>query len=250
LLTYEKFTDRIPKDKLKIVSLDSSREQIESQNILYQHNEVTLNDLAYIIYTSGSTGLPKGVMVEHKGMINHLFAKIDVIDIKESDIVAQNATQCFDVSVWQLLSALLVGGQTYILPDEAELDPEVQLNEMEKANLTVFETVPTVLQSTLERISLNEEKRPSFSSLRWVVLNGETLPPELCRQWFKYYADIPMINACGATESSDDVNHQYILEPPALEENFISIGKVIPNCTVYILDQYMNPVPIGVPGEL
>ncbi|PDX91100.1 non-ribosomal peptide synthetase [Bacillus thuringiensis] len=250
LLTYEKFTDRIPKDKLKIVSLDSSREQIESQNILYQHNEVTLNDLAYIIYTSGSTGLPKGVMVEHKGMINHLFAKIDVIDIKESDIVAQNATQCFDVSVWQLLSALLVGGQTYILPDEAELDPEVQLNEMEKANLTVFETVPTVLQSTLERISLNEEKRPSFSSLRWVVLNGETLPPELCRQWFKYYPDIPMINACGATESSDDVNHHYILEPPALEENFISIGKVIPNCTVYILDQFMNPVPIGVPGEL
>ncbi|PFI05783.1 hypothetical protein COI71_32290, partial [Bacillus cereus] len=76
------------------------------------------------------------------------------------------ATQCFDVSVWQLLSALLVGGQTYILPDEAELDPEVQLNEMEKANLTVSETVPTVLQSTLERISLNEEKRPSFSSLR------------------------------------------------------------------------------------
>src|SRR5260370_14331022 len=73
------------------------------------------DQLAYIYFTSGSTGEPKGAMCEHAGMLNHLFAKIDDLKIGAGDVVAQTAPQCFDISLWQLVSALLVGGRTLLL---------------------------------------------------------------------------------------------------------------------------------------
>src|SRR5205807_315322 len=82
-----------------------------------------LNGLAYVIYTSGTTGRPKGVMVEHAGMMNHLRAKIRALGIGEDDVVVQNSFQCFDVSVWQFLAPLLVGARAAILPDTVAHDP-------------------------------------------------------------------------------------------------------------------------------
>src|SRR6266436_427450 len=84
--------------------------------------DVVPGQLAYIYFTSGSTGEPKGAMCEHAGMLNHLFAKIDDLRIGEGDVVAQTAPQCFDISLWQLVSALLVGGQTLLVEQEAILD--------------------------------------------------------------------------------------------------------------------------------
>src|SRR6266446_2716637 len=84
--------------------------------------DVVPGQLAYIYFTSGSTGEPKGAMCEHAGMLNHLFAKIDDLRIGEGDVVAQTAPQCFDISLWQLVSALLVGGRTLLVEQEAVLD--------------------------------------------------------------------------------------------------------------------------------
>ncbi|HYO54119.1 non-ribosomal peptide synthetase, partial [Archangium sp.] len=79
--------------------------------------------LAYVIYTSGSTGMPKGAMLEHRGMLNHLFAKVEELRLTSADVVAQTASQCFDISVWQFLAALLVGGQVHIVEDEVAHEP-------------------------------------------------------------------------------------------------------------------------------
>ena len=84
----------------------------------------TPRSLAYVIYTSGSTGMPKGAMVEHRGMLNHLYAKIDALDLAATDNVAQTASQCFDISVWQFLAALVVGGRVQIYPDEVASRPD------------------------------------------------------------------------------------------------------------------------------
>src|SRR5213076_793521 len=84
--------------------------------------DVAPGQLAYIFFTSGSTGEPKGAMCEHAGMLNHLFAKIDDLGIGEGDVVAQTAPQCFDISLWQLVSALLAGGRTLIVEQETILD--------------------------------------------------------------------------------------------------------------------------------
>ncbi|MFD2169210.1 amino acid adenylation domain-containing protein [Tumebacillus lipolyticus] len=250
LLTSEELSDRVVQDGMKIVSLDRDQERIAQMDEAFVDRAITPTDLAYVIYTSGSTGLPKGAMVEHIGMVNHLYAKMEVLRLTEEDVVAQNASQCFDVSVWQLLVALLVGGKTVILPDEAETDPVRLLGEMDEAGITIWETVPTVLQATLESISLFREARPTFAQLRWLFVSGEALPPALCRLWFQLFPQIRMINACGATECSDDVTHYVISGPPAEEVTVMPIGEVIANCTLYVLDRAMQPVPFGVPGEL
>src|ERR1044071_2686950 len=104
-------------------------------------------NLAYVIYTSGSTGVPKGVMVEHLGMLNHLYAKIHAIKIVSSDVVAQTASQCFDISVWQFLAVLLVGGKVLIVGKEEAQFPEALLRILDSEGATIWETVPSLLDA-------------------------------------------------------------------------------------------------------
>ena len=105
-----------------------------------------------MIYTSGSTGVPKGVMVEHQGMQNHLLVKIGELGLIANDVVAQTASQTFDISVWQFLAALLVGGRIHIVPDEVAHDPARLLDEIERAGVSVLETVPSLLRALLDEM--------------------------------------------------------------------------------------------------
>jgi amino acid adenylation domain-containing protein len=210
----------------------------------------TPSNLAYVIYTSGSTGVPKGAMVEHRGMLNHLYAKILDLKLTDADRVAQTARQSFDISVWQFLAALLVGGRVHIFNDEVAADPTQLLEQVERQGISILEIVPSLLRMMLEQIMLSGANRPKLSALRWLLLTGESLPPQLCRQWLEYYPDIPMLNAYGPTECSDDVTHYPIYQPPVPEVLNIPIGRPVANTQLYILDSQLQPVPIGVSGEL
>ncbi|HEX5758391.1 MAG TPA: condensation domain-containing protein, partial [Thermoanaerobaculia bacterium] len=121
-------------------------------------------DLAYVIYTSGSTGLPKGVMIEHLGMLNHLLAKVRTLGLGSADCVAQTAAITFDISVWQLMAALLVGGRVRIVGDEVAADPLRLLGEVERFGVTVLQTVPSMLQAMVERLEA-APRRPALISL-------------------------------------------------------------------------------------
>src|SRR5579884_283942 len=206
--------------------------------------------LAYVIYTSGSTGTPKGVMIEQRGMLNHLFAKIDALQLTDADYVAQTASQCFDISVWQMLAALLVGGQVHILPDEIAHDPARLLSEVESWQISILETVPSLLRAMLDAPEADATGKPALSSLRWLIPTGEALPVDLCHRWLERYPHCPLMNAYGPTECSDDVTHHAISRPPAETERTIPIGRAIPNMRTYVLDAMLQPVPVGVSGEL
>ncbi|HEY4594027.1 MAG TPA: amino acid adenylation domain-containing protein, partial [Thermoanaerobaculia bacterium] len=201
--------------------------------------------LAYILFTSGSTGVPKGVMIEHRGMINHLRAKIADLRLTGQDRVAQTAVQTFDISIWQFLAALLVGGSVHVVPDELVRDPLALLEEIEQRAITVFETVPSLLNALLQ---VGADRRPSLAAMRWVIPTGEALAPELCRQWLAAYSQIPLVNAYGPTECSDDVTHQILREAPAAART--PIGRPVANTRIHILGPGAEPAPIGVPGEL
>jgi amino acid adenylation domain-containing protein len=151
-------------------------------------------NLAYVIFTSGSTGVPKGAMVEQRGMLNHLHAKISDLQLSSTDRVAETAAPHFDISVWQFLAALLVGGRVSILSDDVVRDPVALQTEIEKQGITVWEVVPSLLQAILEEMK-SGKRPPEFASLRWMIVTGEALKPELCRQWLKLYPRIPMLNA-------------------------------------------------------
>lgn len=207
-------------------------------------SQVEPENLAYIIFTSGSTGLPKGVMIEQRGMVNHLHAKIEDLGLTEHDRVAQTASSCFDISVWQLLSGLLVGGCVHIFANDVVRRPKQLLAQWEQAGITIAEIVPVLLQGLLAG------PPGPVLSLRWLLLTGETLHPELCRAWFTRYPAIPLLNAYGPTECSDDVTHAVIKEPPASSTTRIPIGRAVANMHLYVLDRYLRPVPPGGIGEL
>src|SRR5262249_31753081 len=108
--------------------------------------DIAPDQLAYIYFTSGSTGEPKGAMCEHAGMLNHLFAKIDDLRIGEGDVVAQTAPQCFDISLWQLVSALLVGGRTLLVEQETILDANRFIDKIIEGRVAVVQVVPSYLE--------------------------------------------------------------------------------------------------------
>jgi amino acid adenylation domain-containing protein len=205
------------------------------------------DDLAYIIYTSGSTGLPKGAMVEHRGMVNHLLVKIHDLGLDGGDTVAQNAAASFDVSVWQALAALLAGGKVWICDAETAQDPLVLLRQADRCGVTVLEVVPSLLQAM---VAEEAGKLPALAGLRWLVATGETLPPEVCRRWLRLYPRVPLLNAYGPTECSDDVTHHPLRLPPPGQRGQVPIGRPVANLRLYVLAPDGQPQPIGAPGEL
>ncbi|WP_298427968.1 amino acid adenylation domain-containing protein, partial [uncultured Kordia sp.] len=205
--------------------------------------------LSYIIFTSGSTGTPKGAMVEHQGMLNHLYAKINDFHLDDNSNVAQTATQVFDVSIWQYMVALLVGGTTTVYVSDDAWDPKRLLENVEKHGITVLESVPAHFSILLDYLESTIEK-PTLSSLEMLMMNGEGLPPAYCQRWFDMYPEIAMSNVYGPTECSDDITHYIFNEVSENWEGYVPIGKPIQNMQMYIVDEDMQLVAKGIIGEL
>ncbi|MGH8442730.1 MAG: amino acid adenylation domain-containing protein [Nevskiaceae bacterium] len=198
-----------------------------------------LDDLAYVLFTSGSTGKPKGVMIEHRGMVNNMRSKFEPLGLGADDVIAQTASQCFDISVWQFLTALLLGGKVLIVANDLTRDPEALLDHLTAERATVWEPVPSVMQAALTC-------RKPMTCLRWVMPTGEALSRELVARWFEQYPGIPLMNAYGPAECSDDVAFQAILAP--VER--VLIGKPVANAQLHVVDEHLMLLPLGAVGEL
>jgi amino acid adenylation domain-containing protein len=206
---------------------------------------VTPDQLAYIYFTSGSTGEPKGAMCEHAGLVNHLYAKIDDLEIGEGRVVAQIAPQCFDISLWQIMSALLAGGQVLLVEQEAILDVSRFLDTVIRGRAAVLQIVPSYLEVVLTAL----ERRPrELPDLRYVSVTGEALKKELIQRWFSAKPGIKLVNAYGLTETSDDTNHEVMDRPP--DGDRVPLGRPISNVRVYVVDEHLAPVPLGAPGVI
>ena len=206
---------------------------------------VAPQQLAYIYFTSGSTGEPKGAMCEHAGMLNHLFAKIDDLGIGEGDVVAQTAPQCFDISLWQLVSGLLVGGRTLIVEQETILDAKRFIDKIVESRVNVVQVVPSYLEVLLSYLEQSPRELPD---LRCVSATGEALKKELVERWFEVKPAIKLVNAYGLTETSDDTNHEVMDGVPQRER--VPLGRAINNVRIYVVDEHLSPVPLGAPGEI
>jgi amino acid adenylation domain-containing protein len=204
--------------------------------------------LAYVMYTSGSTGAPKGAMIEQRGLINHLHSKISDLGLSASDVIAQTSPQSFPPAVWQFLAVLMVGGRVHVYADEQVRDPVFLAQEIGHEGVTVLEVVPAVLRAILDRAPAEATFR-ALSQLRWLICTGEALAPDLCREWFRHFPGVPLINAYGQAECTDDVALYRLTAPPTSLAT-VPIGRAIANTRLYVLDAHLQPVPIGVAGEL
>ncbi len=209
------------------------------------------HNLAYVIFTSGSTGVPKGVMIEQRGMINHLYIKVRELGLSASDIVAQTSSQCFDISVWQFLAPLAVGARVRIFADKVAADPRALLRALQTETVSVAETVPSMLRAMLEEIPSLASAGDLLPALRWLVVTGEVLGPDICRDWKQSVGDrIRLLNAYGPTECSDDVTHYEVKQSPGEHVVRMPIGHALSNTQLYIVDREMGLVPAGMSGEL
>jgi amino acid adenylation domain-containing protein len=204
--------------------------------------------LACVLYTSGSTGVPKGAMIERRGLVNHLLSKISDLNLSASDVVAQTAPQSFVISIWQFLAPLMVGARVHICSDDEMRDPALLMAAMLREKITVLEIVPSLLREILQPAP-SASALSALSQLRSVISTGESLAPDLCRRWFQYCGDVPLINAYGATECSDDVATNRLTSSPSSVAT-VPIGRPIANVQLYVLDEQLQPVPIGIVGEL
>jgi amino acid adenylation domain-containing protein len=206
------------------------------------------SSLAYVIYTSGSTGVPKGAMVEQRGMINHLLSQISDLELSASDVIAQTAPQSFVLSVWQFLTPLMIGARVHICGGDEVRDPALLAETIERERVTVLQIVPALLRQILQLVP-DEPAVRSLSQLRVLACCGEALPPELLREWLRHFPGVPVVNAYGSTECSDDVaSHRLVAAPASL--TIVPIGRPIANTSLYVLDANLKPLPIGVAGEL
>ena len=205
--------------------------------------DVAPDQLAYIYFTSGSTGEPKGAMCEHAGMLNHLYAKIDDLEIGEGQVVAQTAPQCFDISMWQLVSSLLAGGRTLIVEQEVILDVARFVDTITDGRVGVLQVVPSYLEVVLTYLDQHPRELPD---LRYVSVTGEALKMELAQRWFATEPGIKLVNAYGLTETSDDTNHEVMDRAP--DGDRVPLGRPVNNVRVYVVEEHLAPVPLGAAG--
>ncbi|MBD9456721.1 non-ribosomal peptide synthetase [Pseudomonas sp. PDM05] len=201
------------------------------------------DNLAYVIYTSGSTGLPKGVMVEQRGMLNNQLSKVPYLNLSDADVIAQTASQSFDISVWQFLAAPLVGARVDIVPNALAHDPQGLLEHVQVQGITVLESVPSLIQGMLA------QDRIHLDGLRWMLPTGEAMPPELAHQWLQRYPGIGLVNAYGPAECSDDVAF-FRVDLASTRGTYLPIGTPTDNNRLYLLDGALELVPQGAVGEL
>ncbi|MDX9625458.1 non-ribosomal peptide synthetase [Pseudomonas fragariae (ex Marin et al. 2024)] len=204
---------------------------------------VTPQHLAYVIYTSGSTGQPKGVMIEHRAIVNRLLWAQDQYRLSREDRVLQKTPFGFDVSVWEFFLPLLAGAQLVIARPGGHQDPEYLAGLIADSGVTILHFVPSMLQSFL-----NQAGPLACSTLRQVFCSGEALPYSLQKHFEQRFAHVQLHNLYGPTEAAVDVTYWHCV--PDLHAGIVPIGRPVANTRMYLLDPHMQPVPVGVCGEI
>ncbi|WP_313918702.1 non-ribosomal peptide synthetase [Tahibacter sp.] len=204
---------------------------------------ITSTELAYIIYTSGSTGLPKGVMLEHRSVVNRLAWMQRHFAIGPDDAVLQKTALGFDVSVWELFLPLICGSRLVLAEPDSHRDPQRLARIMRETGITILHFVPSMLHLFLAQRSAFD-----FPALKHVVCSGEELPPAVVEDFQRKLPRVGIQNLYGPTEASIDVSwHLCARDHGAVR---IPIGRPIDNCRLYVLDREHRPLPSGVAGEL
>jgi amino acid adenylation domain-containing protein len=233
LLTQKHLVSKLPEQQAVVVCLDADWQcnQHSCENL---QSIGKSTDLAYLIYTSGSTGTPKGVMLPHKGLCNLIQMQTKLFEVEPTSRVLQFASLSFDASTWEIFMALGAGATLYIDSKEALLG-DALFNYLQVQEITHV-TLPPAALAVLPLKPLPQ--------LKIMIVAGEACSPELIRQWS---VGRSFFNAYGPTEATVCATVSTALDGKIQP---IPIGRPIQNVQIYILDNYLHPLPIGIPGEL
>ncbi|MEM8720135.1 MAG: amino acid adenylation domain-containing protein [Cyanobacteria bacterium P01_G01_bin.39] len=210
-------------------------------------NCVDNRDLAYVIYTSGSTGLPKGVAIDHRGAVNTILDINHRFKVTSSDRILALSALNFDLSVYDIFGILAVGGTIVIPAIDGLKDPACWLDLIVEQEITLWNTVPALMQMLVEYLSV-QPQRESLC-LRLALLSGDWLPVSLPEQIQNHFSDLQVVSLGGATEASI-WSICYPIEQVNPNWKSIPYGKPLTNQRFYVLNELTQPCPIWVPGQL
>ncbi|MEH2164063.1 MAG: amino acid adenylation domain-containing protein [Nostoc sp.] len=249
LLTQERFQDKLADYGGKTICLDNDWAIIAQQNTSNPICEVQLNNLVYIIYTSGSTGKPKGVMVEQRSLINFVITATHEYGINAGDNILQFASICFDTSIEEIFPCLLIGATLVLRTEEILHSSNEFWRCCREWQLTVLDLPTAYWHQLVAELTCEDSRIPE--SLRVVIIGGEEAQLEKVKHWHSSIAHSSqppqLFNSYGPTEATV-VTTLHRLN--SSDSDWVAIGRPISNAQVYVLDQYLQPLPIGVPGEL
>lgn len=240
-------------DREIIILEDITQEDIaaglEDSSIAPVETPISPQNPAYVIYTSGSTGKPKGCVVTHGNVIRLFKSTQGWFNFNSNDVWTLFHSYAFDFSVWELWGALLHGGKVVVVPDWTRKSPQEFLQLLESEQVTVLNQTPSAFKQLIQADGEQPEK---LSSLRYVIFGGEALELQSLQPWFQRYGDAEpkLINMYGITETTVHVTYREITQADVMMNRGSVIGEPIPDLSAYILDQYLEAVPVGVPGEL
>ncbi|BAY78313.1 McnE protein [Nostoc linckia NIES-25] len=242
LLTQEQLLASLPQHQALVLCLDSDWQIISQESQESLNSTVGAESLAYVTYTSGSTGTPKGVIVTHQA-VNRLVVNTNYIQLTASDRVAQAANIAFDAATFEIWGALLNGAVLVIITKSVLLSPQefaTSLRHYEVSVLFLTTALFNQLASLVPQV---------FSSLRYLLFGGEAVDPQWVREILDKGAPQHLLHVYGPTENTT-FSSWYLVEDLAQTAITIPIGRPIANTQIYILDQHLQPVPVGVAGEL
>lgn len=246
LLTQDRLRSILPPTTAEIIALDGDWAEIGHEaesNLDSGLLRLTPRHLAYVIYTSGSTGAPKGVAAEHCGMVNRIAAQKTMEAYNSEDVCCHKTSIGFVDAIGEMFGALSYGRPLALAPAAATRDVEVLASFIESKGVTRMVTVPSLARALLE---IDQPAR-TLRSLRSWTLSGEEIKPELLRKLGERLPACRFINLYGSSEVAADVT---CYAGGGDESLTVPIGKPIESVQVYILDQRLQPVPIGVTGEI
>ncbi|MBI2197271.1 MAG: amino acid adenylation domain-containing protein [Candidatus Rokubacteria bacterium] len=248
VLTQERLLARMPSDTVPMLCLDRDRPRFDAEDGATPSVACQADQLAYVIYTSGSTGRPKGTLLAHRGVVNCLAFVARAYDLVAADVALWLTSISFDASVRCIFGPLATGGRLVLLTDEEVSDPAAVLAHIHEQQITVILAIVPPMLRALTRAA-EETARPA-QSLRFVLPSGEALPTVDCRRAAALLCPAArIVNQYGPTECTMFSTYHFGTAEDHARE-VVPIGRPIANARVYILDRALNPVPVGVPGEI
>jgi amino acid adenylation domain-containing protein len=242
LLTTQKLADGIPKHQARVVGFDTDADAIALESEQNPTTEVTSDNLAYVIYTSGSTGKPKGVAVDHRA-VNRLVMNTNYINIEPKDVIAQAANYAFDAATFEIWGALLKGARLVGVSKELALSPSYFATFMRSQEMSVLFLTTALFNQIAQEVPF------AFNSLRHLLFGGEAVDPKWVKEVLDNGAPQRLLHVYGPTENTTFTSW-YLVEEVSEDATTIPIGRPIANTQIYVLDSQLQPVGIGVPGEL
>ncbi len=242
VLTHRSLRDRLPVATAQMLCLDSDWPTIAQRPETNLTHATTPDNLAYVIYTSGSSGRPKGVAVPHRGVVR-LVCQTDYVQLGPDEVVAQASNASFDAATFEIWGALLHGARLVGIARDVVLSPQDFAAALVQHQISVL-MVPTALFNHVARAVPG-----AFQPVGQVLFGGEAADPRCVRDVLEHGPPARLLNVYGPTENTT-ASTWHLVREVAAEATTIPIGRPVANTRVYVLDGHLQPVPIGVPGEL